>query len=180
MTQLCILLFIRDTLKLEGTSRLQVRGWKKTQVERAGTATPTPDETDYQSALFREIRGVLHTRGSPHQGRGSYKHTAPNIRALAMTPKATVPKGKLEMWGAPIATAKPQTTQLKDGPRGLPWSKWLRKAAKTLSSQCRGLGSIPGQGARSHVPQLRPSTAKYTRKNSLFKMDQGLLNIFLK
>ena len=62
MTQLCILLSIRDTLKLEGTSRLQVRGWKKTQVERAGTATPTPDETDCQSALFREVRGVLHMR----------------------------------------------------------------------------------------------------------------------
>jgi len=25
-------------------------------------------------------------------------------------------------------------------------------AAKTPSSQCRGLGSIPGQGSRSHMP----------------------------
>ena len=119
-----------------------MRRWKKTQVERAGMATPTPDETDCQSALFREVRGVLHMRGSPHQGRDSYKHTAPNIRALAMTPKATVPKGKLEMWGAPIATAKPQTTQLKDGPRGLPWSKWLRKVAKTLMQRARVLSLV--------------------------------------
>ena len=28
--------------------------------------------------------------------------------------------------------------------------------AKTLSAQCRGLGSIPGQGTRSHMRQLRP------------------------
>jgi len=27
--------------------------------------------------------------------------------------------------------------------------------AKTPRSQCRGLGSIPGQGTRSHMPQLR-------------------------
>ena len=27
--------------------------------------------------------------------------------------------------------------------------------AKTLSSQCRGSGSIPGQGTRLHMPQLR-------------------------
>ena len=40
--------------------------------------------------------------------------------------------------------------------------------AKTLHSQCRGPGSILGQGTRSHmpqlkrfcVPQLRPGTAK--------------------
>ena len=32
--------------------------------------------------------------------------------------------------------------------------------AKTLRSQCRGLGSIPGWGTRSHMPQLRPCTAK--------------------
>ena len=28
-------------------------------------------------------------------------------------------------------------------------------AAKTPKSQCRGLGPTPGQGMRSHVPQLR-------------------------
>ena len=27
--------------------------------------------------------------------------------------------------------------------------------AKTPRSQCRGLGSIAGQGTRSHMPQLR-------------------------
>ena len=27
--------------------------------------------------------------------------------------------------------------------------------AKTPCSQCRGLGSIPGQGTRSHMPRLR-------------------------
>ena len=26
---------------------------------------------------------------------------------------------------------------------------------KTLNSQCRGLGSLPGEGTRSHMPQLR-------------------------
>ena len=30
--------------------------------------------------------------------------------------------------------------------------------AKTLHSQCRGLGSVPGQGTRSHVLQLRIHT----------------------
>ena len=32
--------------------------------------------------------------------------------------------------------------------------------AKTLCSQCKGLGSIPGQGTRAHMLQLRPGTAK--------------------
>ena len=31
---------------------------------------------------------------------------------------------------------------------------------KTPHTQCRGPGSIPGQGTRSHMPQLRPGTAK--------------------
>ena len=31
--------------------------------------------------------------------------------------------------------------------------------AKTLRSQCTGLGLIPGQGTRSRMPQLRPGTA---------------------
>ena len=32
--------------------------------------------------------------------------------------------------------------------------------AKTLCSQCKGLGSISGQGTRSHMLQLRLDTAK--------------------
>ena len=35
---------------------------------------------------------------------------------------------------------------------GLPWNP----VAQTWHSQCRGLGSIPGQGTRSHMLQLRP------------------------
>ena len=34
--------------------------------------------------------------------------------------------------------------------------RWLRLSAP----KARGLGSIPGQGTRSHMPQLRPMTAK--------------------
>ena len=33
-------------------------------------------------------------------------------------------------------------------------------AAKTSNSQCRGLGSIPCQGTRSRMSQLRPGAAK--------------------
>ena len=36
--------------------------------------------------------------------------------------------------------------------------------AKTLSSHCRGPGSIPGQGTRSHMLQLRPGAAKWIKK----------------
>ena len=32
--------------------------------------------------------------------------------------------------------------------------------AKTLCSPCMGPGSSPGQGTRSHMPQLRPCGAK--------------------
>ena len=45
-----------------------------------------------------------------------------------------------------------QNVALRDFPDG--------PEAKTLSSQSGGLCSIPGQGARSHRPQLRPSSAK--------------------
>ena len=40
----------------------------------------------------------------------------------------------------------------RDSPRG--------PVAKTPCPQCRGPGFNPGQGARSHMPQLRPSVAK--------------------
>ena len=36
--------------------------------------------------------------------------------------------------------------------------------AKTACCLCRGLGSIPGQGTRCHMPQLRPGTAKLKKK----------------
>ena len=35
--------------------------------------------------------------------------------------------------------------------------------AKTLTPSAGGLGSIPGQRTRSHIPQLRPSTAKINK-----------------
>ena len=38
--------------------------------------------------------------------------------------------------------------------------------AETLHSQCRGLGSIPGQGTRSHMPQLKIPCAS-TKNNVL-------------
>ena len=44
--------------------------------------------------------------------------------------------------------------------QGLPW--WL--VAKTPGSQCRAPGSIPGQGTKSHMPQLSPCA---TMKRSL-------------
>ena len=34
---------------------------------------------------------------------------------------------------------------------------------KTLPSSAGDLGSIPGQGTRAHVPQLRPWAAKYNK-----------------
>ena len=36
--------------------------------------------------------------------------------------------------------------------------------AKTACSLCRGLGSIPGQGTRCHMPQLRHGRAKFKKK----------------
>ena len=48
--------------------------------------------------------------------------------------------------------------EIKGSHLGLPW--W--PVAKTPSSQ--GLGSIPGQGTKHHVLQLRPNTAKKIKK----------------
>ena len=39
--------------------------------------------------------------------------------------------------------------------------------AKTLRSQCKGPGFDSGQGIRSHMPQLRPSTAKKKKKSGI-------------
>ena len=44
---------------------------------------------------------------------------------------------------------------------------------KTLSSQCRGQGSVPGEGTRSHMPQLKISCATT-------KTQHSQINIFLK
>ena len=41
--------------------------------------------------------------------------------------------------------------------------QWLRPHAPNA----RGLGSIPGQGTRSHMPQLRPGTAKEINKTDM-------------
>ena len=43
---------------------------------------------------------------------------------------------------------------IREGEGGLPW--WSRDCSPNVG----GLGSIPGQGTRSHVPQLRPRKAK--------------------
>ena len=44
---------------------------------------------------------------------------------------------------------------------------------KTLSSPCRGQGSVPGEGTRSHMPQLKISCAttktKHSQINTFFK-----------
>ena len=40
--------------------------------------------------------------------------------------------------------------------------------AKTPCSQCRGLGSTPGQGTRSHMLQLRPCADKINKNKSYF------------
>ena len=45
-------------------------------------------------------------------------------------------------------------------------------ATKTPSSQSRGPGSIPGQGTRSHMLQLRPDAA---REINFFFFKQSLL-----
>ena len=44
--------------------------------------------------------------------------------------------------------------------------------AKTPRSQCRGLGSIPGQGTRSHMPQLKKKIPQATMKTEDFVMPQ--------
>ena len=41
--------------------------------------------------------------------------------------------------------------------------------AKPLCSQCRGPSSVPGQGTRSHIPQLRPGAAKL-KKNRMKRL----------
>ena len=50
--------------------------------------------------------------------------------------------------------------------RTSPMVQWLRLHAPNA----RGLGSIPGQGTRSHMPQLRPGTAKWI--HFFFKIDR--------
>ena len=49
----------------------------------------------------------------------------------------------------------------------LPGSPWLRLRAPSSRSP----GSIPCQGTRSHVPQLRPGTAKLIKKRESFLSD---------
>lgn len=49
--------------------------------------------------------------------------------------------------------------------QGLRW--W--SVAKTQSSQCRGPSPIPDQESRSHMPKLKPSTARQINKNKLKK-----------
>ena len=43
--------------------------------------------------------------------------------------------------------------------------QWLRFQAPNAVGE-KGLGSIPGLGTGSHMPQLRPSIAKLKKKNS--------------
>ena len=48
---------------------------------------------------------------------------------------------------------------------------------KTLHSQGRGPGSIPGQGTRSHMPQLRPSIAQEIKINFFLKKERGVWTV---
>ena len=47
-------------------------------------------------------------------------------------------------------------TKVKKMIYGFPWWSWLRLCTPNAG----GLGSIPGQGTRSHMPQLKPIEAK--------------------
>ena len=74
--------------------------------------------------------------------------------------------------GRPIArlpqcneNAQCQNVNKGDFPRG--------PMAKTSHSQCRGPGSIPGQGTRAHMPQLRPSPATINKYKYFFNVDIG-------
>ena len=63
-------------------------------------------------------------------------------------------KNKTNSW-VPKIPSHIQPVQ-QEGSGGLPW--WSR--AKAPDSHARGPGSVPGQGAGSHMLQLRPSTVK--------------------
>ena len=52
-----------------------------------------------------------------------------------------------------------RNTEYRDVPSG--------PEAKTARSQWRGQGSIPDQGTRSRMPQLRPGTAKWNKLECL-------------
>ena len=41
--------------------------------------------------------------------------------------------------------------------------------ARLCAPNARGLGSIPGQGTRSHMPQLRPKQPNKLKKKFFFK-----------
>ena len=44
--------------------------------------------------------------------------------------------------------------------KGIMWSSLVVQWLRLLALTARGLGSIPGQGTRSHMLQLKPSIAK--------------------
>ena len=60
-------------------------------------------------------------------------------------------------------SAQPQleSMNIKRSLPGLPWQvQWL----KLLTTRAGGLGSIPGRGTRSPMPQLRPASANQLNK----------------
>ena len=91
------------------------------------------------------------------QPRRSGRRVVQSLRGLDERPIARLPQCD--------ENAQCQNVNKGDFPRG--------PMAKTSHSQCRGPGSIPGQGPRAHVPQLRPSPATINKYKFFFNVDRG-------
>ena len=114
----------------------------------------TPWTLAHQAPQSMGLSGQEYRSGLPCPPPGDLPHPGiepayPVSPALAGGFLTTEPAGKPEALGPLII--KMHTTSVKTEFPGGP-------VTGTLGSQCGGPGLIPGQGTRSHMPQLRPRT----------------------
>ena len=97
-------------------------------------------------------RGKVTCLGPHSQSKEPDPFSAPTVRVGSFLKSSNMCWLSLICWHCSRAGDSSQTKQRKrrDFPGG--------PVAKTLHSQFRGWGSIPGQGTRSHMPQLKVPT----------------------
>ena len=83
------------------------------------------------------------------------------MRSQHTATKSSFLSGQLEkarVWQQIPSTEKNKGINIKKNPGTSLAVQWLRVCTPNAGD----LGSIPGQGTRSHIPQLRPGVAKDT------------------
>ena len=114
--------------------------------------------------------GVLHCRQIPYQL--SYKGSPRILEWVAYPFSRRSSQPRNQTWVSCVVgrfftnwAIREALSKLKGSPKNSPiWASMVVQWLRLHAPNAGGLGSVPGQGTRSHMPHLRPSAVKKKKK----------------